>query len=123
MSDPIPGVWGRPRETSAGLYRGLLYKPGHAYKTNPRHREGNRGNKRRVREAEEGTREAEEDKESDILGRPIGSSDTSGRHDTQCNKDCVSRCGTAPLTISPAEGKGCGSGARGCYCLFVSKGH
>ena len=56
-------VWGRPRGTSAGLYRGLPYKPGHAYETNPRHRGGNRGSERRVREAEEDTREAEEDKE------------------------------------------------------------
>lgn len=63
MSDPTPGVWGRPRGTSAGLYRGLPYKPGHAYETNPRHRGGNRGSERRVREAEEDTREAEEDKE------------------------------------------------------------
>ena len=63
VSDPTPGVWGRPRGTSAGLYRGLPYKPGHAYETNPRHRGGNRGSERRVREAEEDTREAEEDKE------------------------------------------------------------
>ena len=63
LSDPTPGVWGRPRGTSAGLYRGLPYKPGHAYETNPRHRGGNRGSERRVREAEEDTREAEEDKE------------------------------------------------------------
>ena len=63
VSDPTPGVWGRPRGTSAGLYRGLPYKPGHAYETNPRHRRGNRGSERRVREAEEDTREAEEDKE------------------------------------------------------------
>ena len=63
LSDPTPGVWGRPRGTSAGLYRGLPYKPGHAYETNPRHRRGNRGSERRVREAEEDTREAEEDKE------------------------------------------------------------
>ena len=63
VSDPTPGVWGRPRGTSAGLYGGLPYKPGHAYETNPRHRRGNRGSKRRVREAEEDTREAEEDKE------------------------------------------------------------
>ena len=63
VSDPTPEVWGRPRGTSAGLYRGLPYKPGHAYETNPRHRGGNRGSERRVREAEEDTREAEEDKE------------------------------------------------------------
>ena len=63
LSDPTPEVWGRPRGTSAGLYRGLPYKPGHAYETNPRHRRGNRGSERRVREAEEDTREAEEDKE------------------------------------------------------------
>ena len=63
LSDPTPGVWGRPRGTSAGLYRGLPYKPGHAYETNPRHRGGNRGSERRVREAEEDTREAEEDEE------------------------------------------------------------
>ena len=63
VSDPTPGVWGRPRGTSAGLYRGLPYKSGHAYETNSRHREGNRGSERRVREAEEDTREAEEDKE------------------------------------------------------------
>ena len=63
VSDPTPGVWGRPRGTSAGLYRGLPYKPRHAYETNPRHRGGNRGSERRVREAEEDTREAEEDKE------------------------------------------------------------
>ena len=63
LSDPTPEVLGRPRGTSAGLYRGLPYKPGHAYETNPRHRRGNRGSERRVREAEEDTREAEEDKE------------------------------------------------------------
>ena len=63
LSDPTPEVWGRPRGTSAGLYRGLPYKPRHAYETNPRHRGGNRGSERRVREAEEDTREAEEDKE------------------------------------------------------------
>ena len=37
--------------------------PDNAYETNPRHRGGNRGSKRRVREAEEDTREAEEDEE------------------------------------------------------------
>ena len=63
VSDPTPEVWGWPRGTSAGLYRGLPYKPGHAYETNPRHEGGNRGSERRVREAEEDTREAEEDKE------------------------------------------------------------
>ena len=61
LSDPTPGVWWRPRGTSAGLYRGLPYKPRHAYETNPRHRRGNRGSERRGREAEEDTREAEED--------------------------------------------------------------
>ena len=50
-SDPR-GV-GRPRETSAGLYRGLPYKPRHAYKTNPRHTGDNRGVERRAREVEE----------------------------------------------------------------------
>ena len=63
LSDPTPEVWGRPRGTSARLIRGLPYKPGHAYETNPRHRGDNRDSERRVREAEEDTREAEEDKE------------------------------------------------------------